>query len=272
VAATSCPLGKGSASAECSTSAPLLLDAVDAAIEAVAQRTPGILDVNDQATPNSGQYRILDRKAFIDAMIATLQGTGYCAQADYDHPLDRINLKSSNDVSETFAIVLSSGYVRRGPRSYLQSCTPAAFPIDPDPSWPPSGSGCTQPYPPPITRFNAKVHLQAPDFVTLDSTALVGPDVAYCTEIGYTDGRALCPVRIEGDPERKPCEEWAVGKARDTGRYGPTWTLDSQYCRGLAVNGCANHPDNQYALLASKGGSYVVCAQNGACGQVYVDR
>jgi hypothetical protein len=93
--------------------------------------------------------------------------------------------------------------------------------------------------------------------VTLDSTALVGPDVAYCAEIGYTDGRALCPVRIEGDPERQSCEAWAVGKARDTGRSGPTWTLEGQFCLGLAVNGCENHPDNQYALFAAKGGTYV---------------
>jgi hypothetical protein len=148
VGVSSCPLGRGTAATECSASAPTRFDAVDAAIETVARNKPGILDVNDQATPNSGQYRILDRQAFVDAMVATLLATGDCAQPDYDYPPDRINVKSSNDVSETYAIALSSGYVRRGTRSYLLSCTPAAFPVDPDPSWPPSGSGCTKPYPP----------------------------------------------------------------------------------------------------------------------------
>ena len=38
------------------------------------------------------------------------------------------------------------------------------------------------------------------------------------------------------------------------------------------VNGCENHPDNQYSLLAARGGTYVMCAQNGACGEVGVDR
>jgi hypothetical protein len=38
------------------------------------------------------------------------------------------------------------------------------------------------------------------------------------------------------------------------------------------VNGCENHPNDQYALLAAKGGRYVMCGQNGACGHVDVDR
>ena len=31
-------------------------------------------------------------------------------------------------------------WVRRGPTSYRRNCKPAAFPVDPDPGWPPSGS------------------------------------------------------------------------------------------------------------------------------------
>jgi hypothetical protein len=38
------------------------------------------------------------------------------------------------------------------------------------------------------------------------------------------------------------------------------------------VNGCENYPDNQYKLLAARRGVYVACAQNGACGEVDVDR
>jgi len=249
----------------------LLLPQVDAAIELVAQQKPAVLDVNNQATPNSGQYKVLDVKAFMDAIVADLRAASLCAQADYDFPLERINVKSSSDVSEDYDLVLSTGYLRRGPKSYRQSCTPAAFPVDPDPSWPPSGSGCTKPYPPPISRFNSKIHLWGKDYDTLDSTAIVGPNAEYCNLIGYTIS-ALCPVRVTGDPERGPCEDWTVGKAKDTGRYGPTWTLNGEYCKGLAVNGCENDPTNQYSLLAAKGGLYVMCGQNGACGQVMVDR
>lgn len=267
----SCSLGKGSVVTECGRNKnSTLLNDVNAAIELLAQQNPKVLDVKDEAGP--GQYKILDVKGFINGVVGNLRVAGMCAQADYDYPLERINVKSSNDVSEDFTLILSNGYVRRGLGSYRQSCSPAAFPVDPDPAWPPSGSGCGKPYPPPITRFNSKIHLWGPDYVTLDSTAIVGPDLAYCTLIGFPGDRDQCPVRVNGDPEREACEQWAVGKAKDTGRYGPTWTLNGEYCKGLAVNGCENHPDSQYALLAAKGGKYVMCAENFACGQVFVDR
>jgi hypothetical protein len=252
-------------------SGPLLLRDVDNAIEQAAQQTPKVVDVNDQATPASGQYRIIDQKGFINAVVNNLRLAGLCAQPDYDFPMDWINVKNASDFSEDYVLVTSAGYVRRGPNSYKQTCNPSAFPVDPDPSWPPSGSGCTKPYPPPISRFNAKIHLWGKEYVTLDSTPIVGPNAEYCTMIGYTIS-AMCPVRVNGDPERIPCEQWVVGKAKDTGRYGPTWTFNGEYCKGLAVNGCENHPNDQYALLAAKGGRYTMCGQNGACGFVDVDR
>jgi hypothetical protein len=59
--------------------------------------------------------------------------------------------------------------------------------------------------------------------------------------------------------------------ARDTGRPGPTWTLEGHFCTGPA-SGCANHPDNQYQLLVYVGGTYQACAQSGVCGEVFADR
>ncbi len=185
-------------------------------------------------------------------------------------------MKSSNEFSEDFVVVMWDEWVRRGTTSYRHNCKPAAFPVDPDPVWPPSGSGCGKPYPEPIHHFNAKVHTRGPEYYTLDSTPIVGPDANYCAAIGYTDGRGWCPVRTEGSRDRVECENWRVGKARDTGRDGPTWQYKNgealEYCKGLKVNGCENHPDNQYSLLAARGGTYVMCAQNGACGEVGVDR
>ena len=148
----------------------------------------------------------------------------------------------------------------------------AAFFGGPAASGPAPGGRCTDPDPPPVSGFSFGVRLAGGGEVTIDSTAIVGPDVLYCASIGFTDMRSLCPVRLAGDPEREPCEARAVGRARDTGRYGPTWTADGQYCRGLAVNGCANHPDDQYKLLVSRPGTYVMCAANGACGEQRVDR
>jgi hypothetical protein len=169
------------------------------------------------------------------------------------------------------AYLNGSGHVRRN-GTYFETCTPANFPVDRG-GLPPAGSGCGYPYPQPISRMNCKLHLYGPDFYTLDSTALVGPDSGYCAQIGYTDGRALCPVRIEGSPERVPCETWRVGYAKDNGRAGPTWTnaITGKYCTGPA-SGCENHPTNQYALLVYSTGTYQVCANSGSCCSVEVQR
>jgi hypothetical protein len=140
----------------------------------------------------------------------------------------------------------------------------------PEPDDPPPGNGCGAPVPPEIRTFNVKIHLRGADSWTLDSTPLVGPDVGYCREIGFTDGRSFCPVRPEGHPERKTCETWAVGYAEDTGRPGPTWRWDGSFCNGRP--GCENHPDNQYFVKAFAGGTYEACARNGGCGTLEVAR
>jgi hypothetical protein len=116
-----------------------------------------------------------------------------------------------------------------------------------------------------------KVHLQGTEFDTLDATPLVGHDALYCAAIGYTDGRSLCPVRPEGNPEREACEAWVVGNAEDTGRPGPTWTnTEGSYCTG-GESGCDN-ADNQYQLWVRNSGTYTACAANKACGSVDVLR
>ncbi len=274
-----CPLGKGSTTTECSRATPTqLLDAVNTAIEQVAQKTKGVLDTTVQDPKNSGQYRILDPKAYVDGVIGNLRAAGMCADPDYDFPTTRISVKSSNDFSEDFVIVYHGEYAQRGPGSYKQSCSPAAFPVDPDPSWPPPGSGCGKPYPPEISKFASKVWLPGTQYATLDSTPQVGPDVNYCRSIGYRDNRSYCPVRVEGSPERIPCECWRVGKAQDTKVCGPTWWFyprgtrvdgkSGQLCKGLDVNGCENNPENQYKLFVAGGGTWTPCAENGICGAV----
>jgi hypothetical protein len=125
------------------------------------------------------------------------------------------------------------------------------------------GSGCYRPYPPTVSRFNCKVHLKDKDFYTIDSTPLVGPDPEYCASIGFPD-RSICPLRSEGAPDREACENWRVGKAKDTGRWGPTWTKeDGSFCTG-PESGCMNSPYGQYQLWVYLSGTYRVAAENGA--------
>ena len=273
VGSTSCPLGNGSVNAECVTGprgSSRLTDAVLAAVDDLVVTKPQIFDKTQEAGAGTGQFLVLDKEAYLNGLVTSLTAAGYCAQRDPDDfNYERIQVKSENGFSETFDVITGNGYARRNAGIYWETCTPASFPVDRGDA-PPAGSGCGKPYPAPITRMNCKVHLHAEDVSTLDSTAIVGPDAAYCAEIGYTDGRSDCPVRKEDSPERGPCEEWRVGYAKDTGRTGPTWTFKGQYCTGKA-SGCENHPTNQYALLAYVAGTFTVCAQTGSCCNVVVE-
>jgi hypothetical protein len=188
-----------------------------------------------------------------------------CAERDPDDGAqETIRLKIEADFSENYDVLLSTGHMRRGGGAYRESCTPANFPAERSGDAPPVGSGCGRPYPPPVTRFNCKVHIKGPEYYTLDSTPIVGHDAQYCASIGYTDGRSLCPIRPEGAPDREACENWRVGKAQDTGRWGPTWRkADGSFCTGPA-SGCQNHPDRQYQLWTFVSGRYTVSAENGA--------
>lgn len=136
---------------------------------------------------------------------------------------------------------------------------------------PPDASGCGEPYPPDLSRIGINIHQRGPNSWTLDATPLVGPAAEYCAEIGFTDGRSICPVRPEGHPERVACETLMVGIAVDTGRPGPTWRRDGAMCTG-AASGCANDGENQYLLKAIGSGLYTACARNGLCGDREVNR
>jgi hypothetical protein len=146
--------------------------------------------------------------------------------------------------------------------------TPTATPGPAPTPTPTPVAGCNPPLPPAIARMNTKIHLKGPKY-TLDTTPLVH-DAAYCKKVGFPD-RVDCPVRPEGDPERIPCETYAVGHAYDTGRAGPTWYKDGHLCTGKD-NDCENHPDNQYLLWAYGNGYYKACTEDDVCGGVEVAR
>jgi hypothetical protein len=272
VGASSCPLGAGSLVADCSRSDSRLLDRIEIAIDLTVQQKPGIFDLTRDAVPGSGQYKVLDPEAYLDGVVANLRAAGLCAQRDPDNGTNEtIQVKDSNEYSENFDVIVSSGFIRRGNAAYRETCTPSSFPIARGPGEPPIDSGCGRPFPPPITRFNCKVHLKGVDHYTLDSTPIVGPDCAYCPSVGF-DGQCLCAVRPHGAPDRVACENWRVGKAKDTGRPGPTWTKeDGTYCTG-PESGCENSPASQYQLWVYKGGRYKVESENGASCTVVVER
>jgi hypothetical protein len=263
----SCRLGEGEADAPCERQSERMLNVYEDALDQLITEKPGLFDLEDEYAPGTRAYRVKDKNGYMDGIVAIVRARGLCAERDPDDGAqETVRMKMESDFSENYDVLLSSGHMRRGDGAYRASCTPANFPVQRTGDVPPLGSGCGRPYPPPVSRFNCKVHIKGPEYYTLDSTPIVGHDAAYCASIGYTDGRSLCPVRPEGWPDREACEAWRVGKALDTGRYGPTWRKDGKFCTG-PESGCQNHPDNQYSLwayTAISGGVYTVTAENGA--------
>jgi hypothetical protein len=265
-----CTLGSGSPSAQCGKGSSRLLDAVFGAQDLLLHQKPQVFDKAEEAGAGTGQYRVLDREAYLNGLVSNLSASGFCAQRDpEDYTYERLQVKNENGFSESFDVLTASGFMRRS-GIYLETCTPSAFPVEQGDA-PPAGSGCGAPYPPPISRMYCKIHLYGQEYYTLDSTAIVGPDYNYCISAGFYDGRSLCPVRPEGSPERQACEAWRVGTAQDTGRPGPTWTFNGKPCTGKE-SGCLNHPQNQHGLLVYVSGTFRVCARTGSCCEVVVER
>jgi hypothetical protein len=152
---------------------------------------------------------------------------------------------------------------------------PTPTPESPLPGTPGTGGGdgdpgsCGTPVPPAVSRINLKIYNSSRDRVTLDATPQVGPNIAYCKAIGYTDGRSFCPVRPDGHRERLACEAARVGRASDTGRIGPTWSADGRPCTGPGSSAsCMNHGSNQFFVFAYGAGTFRACAQTGVCGSI----
>lgn len=258
----------GSDEATCEKGSSRLQNAVYLAIDKLVREKAEIFDKTQEAGTGTGQFLVVDKEAYLNGIVGNLTAAGFCAQRNPDDfNYEQIEAKNENGFSENFDVMTGSGFARTN-GIYKETCTPASFPVDRT-GLPPAGSGCGAPYPPEINRMSCKLHLLGPDYYTLDSTALVD-GLEYCNSVGFT-GRTNCPVRKEDSPERRPCEEWRVGRAEDTGRFGPTWTVNGKYCTGKA-SGCENHPENQYALLVYTSGTYRVCSQTGKCCEVTVDK
>jgi hypothetical protein len=87
-------------------------------------------------------------------------------------------------------------------------------------------------------------------------------------QLDRASGRDLRGPRRD-DPQSVGCNNLAMGKASDTGRYGPTWYWNGQPCRpaGEGDNdpGCRNHETNQFFIYAFGPGTYLACGANGIC-------
>lgn len=127
-AANTCPIGKGDPDAECAKTSPQLLPAVEGAIDRLVQDRPALFNLKEESVEGTGQYRVLDKEAYVDGVIANLRSAGLCAGRSLD--LELVQVKSTNASSEDFDIWSSSRFIRRGGAAYRQTCKPAAFPLE----------------------------------------------------------------------------------------------------------------------------------------------
>ena len=75
-----CRIGVGSATAACAKQSSRLTDPVIAAMDQLLRQKPQLFDKSDANPPGSDNYRVLDKDAYLDGMIANLQAAA-CARS-----------------------------------------------------------------------------------------------------------------------------------------------------------------------------------------------
>jgi hypothetical protein len=116
----------GTVSTSCARGASAFVSDVDSAIDQLAREQPELFNLNDQAGP--GGYRVLDPDRYYAGVIRVLQGRDFCAGFD----LVELQIKNSQQFSEQYDILTSTGHVRRGNGAYRSTCSPPNFPLNPE--------------------------------------------------------------------------------------------------------------------------------------------
>ena len=124
-AANACPYGKGRLDAQCARSSSRYAADIERAIGDLLRQQPQIFSPSEEITP--GSPRVLNVAEYFAGVVRLLQAAGFCAESD---GVQNVQLKKSADLSEKYAILTSTGYVRRGDGAYRDSCVPAVFPVD----------------------------------------------------------------------------------------------------------------------------------------------
>jgi hypothetical protein len=105
----------------CTSASPLLEGQVEAALDAVTERFPELFDFDDTRCETC--YLVKDPRRYVDEVIRQLNRQGLCT----DGVREELGVKSSNDFSEQYDIILASEHMRRAPSSYRGVCRPAIF-------------------------------------------------------------------------------------------------------------------------------------------------
>jgi len=166
-------------------------------------------------------------------------------------------------VAAVFLVAGLSGCGGGSPSNPNPGPTPPVTTLPP-PTTMPVTTLCTDPTPPPLRDIIIKINSvnpENPSRIQLDSRPVVNNVDNYCQRVGLSGSR--CDTRPEGDPQRGPCDALVMGRAADTGRFGPTWTWNDQPCSPAEVPGqpgCSNHQENQFLVIARGDGTFGACA------------
>lgn len=106
------PPGPGDGN-NCPRTSPVFIADVEIAIDRTIQQRPDLFDGN----------RVRDWNQYYATVVSNLRAMGYCAIFDGEE----VAVKNTNDFSEQYHVLLSSGTVRRGENIYRATCRPAWF-------------------------------------------------------------------------------------------------------------------------------------------------
>jgi hypothetical protein len=124
-ARTACGVGAGSGDGleeHCPRTLPSFLPNVDAAIDRVIAKHPEYFDLAN--VQGNGGYYVTRAQRYYEEVVQELGNAGLCAVVDGG---GEIAVKSNNNFSDQYHIMVSAGYVRRGDNSYRATCKPAWF-------------------------------------------------------------------------------------------------------------------------------------------------
>ena len=94
---------------------------VTEALARLAAQSPEIFDFDDHRGPLG--YFITDHAAYYEGVLFHIRAQGACAVFDGEE----IAVKMTNDFSDQYKIMISSGHVQTGDKVYRATCAPPAF-------------------------------------------------------------------------------------------------------------------------------------------------
>jgi hypothetical protein len=94
---------------------------VTEALRRLAEQSPELFDFGDRR--GSLGYLIKDHPAYYEGVLAHIRAQGACAVFDGEE----IALKTTNEFSDQYKIMTSTGHVQTGPSVYRATCRPPAF-------------------------------------------------------------------------------------------------------------------------------------------------